>query len=175
MCPEVTVEEVVLTVEVTEQAPAQVTVQEVNRSVTVATPGPQGPTGATGPAGADGDDGPQGPQGVPGNGFNPAGPFTVAQGNNDALTGEVYDPADYDMIDYWFKIKRANTAFVRKEFTIMFVDGAWSGVDGPERYDEDFDESEVEFTVDAVTGQVSAENNGTGSVEIHVQKNPWAT
>ena len=117
----------------------------------------------------------RGPQGIAGAGFTQSGPFTVPQGNNDNLTGEIFNYTLVDMVDYITKVKRSSTAFVRVEFTLMYRGGLWALVFGGERYEDAANESEVAFTVDPVTAQVKAQNLGTGSVIIYVQKNAWPT
>lgn len=121
-----------------------------------------------------GPQGVQGIQGIPGEGFETRGPFSVAAGDDEDLTGEIWDSSVHNMVDYVAKVKRGTATFVRVEFTIFFHDGGWLLVPGGERYDDALDEAEVDFTVDPTSGQINAENTGSGSVAIHVQSNPWA-
>jgi hypothetical protein len=139
--------------------------------------GPQGPQGEPGPQGEQGIQGiqgPQGEQGETGNGLVFTGPFTVAESDNEDLTGEVFDSGSVNMIDCIAKVRRGTTAFVKVMFTLVFRNSAWEYIDGGERFNEAGLWSEVVFTVDAVTGQINADNQGSGDVEIHLQKTIWA-
>lgn len=138
--------------------------------------GAQGPQGIQGPQGDQGDAGPQGPQGdqgPPGDGFLQTGPFTVAGSDDEDLSGETTDSSIYNMVEFTAKIRRGTSAFVKQSFTIFHRDGGWELADEPQVYADAGDESEVEFTCDPSTAQINAENQGSGSVEIYLQKNRW--
>lgn len=189
MCP-VEVQEIIVEVEVTPGP---------NNEVEVTTPGPQGGQGPSGTIAVGtvttvdpGDPAtvtnvgsstaavfdfeiPQGEQGIPGDGLVKAGPFAVASSDDEDLTGEIWDSSTYFAVDYVAYVRRGTATIVRVEFSIMFFDGGWLLVTGGERYDDDLDEAEVTFTVDPTSGQINAENTGSGSVNIYVEKNPWAS
>lgn len=178
----------------------EVVVQEgPSNEVVVVTPGPQGGTGPAGTvavgttttltpgtpatvtntgtptAGILNFGIPQGLQGIPGNGFIQTGPFTVAGGANQNLSGETTAFATYNMVEYTAKILRSTTTFVQQKFIIVYRNGGWKMVDGGQRYDDAGVESLVVFTVDPTSGQINASNTGSGNVTIYLQKNNWTT
>lgn len=100
-------------------------------------------------------------------GFVGGGPLTVASGT-DEDTGEAYDEAENDAIDYIAWV-RGTSIRSRYEFSVIFDGANWAYVPGPERH---FDEiASVFFSVgDTATGEVNIENTGGVDVDVTWQK-----
>jgi hypothetical protein len=72
------------------------------------------------------------------------------------------------MVDYIAKVVDANDMFYRYEFTIMYENNAWVFVPGTDRYPTT--DLGIVFTVDPTSGQINADNTGSESVQIFLQK-----
>ncbi len=107
-------------------------------------------------------------------GFLSSGPFTVVNGFPQALAGEVYSSASYRQIDFRGSMFAGTTVASLVEFSIFFRDSAWELVMAGERYSDSAVASSVTFTVNAATGQITAENIGVDDVEISFKKTAWA-
>lgn len=125
--------------------PIEVTVEPIIYEVEVGVPGAQGPPGPPGEGSPIG---------------TPYGPYVLANNTTSVLINAVFDPLDGEVVDFIAVVARGPTIMVRQEFTIFYRNGAWELAEGETRRASAA--SGVTFSVDPVTGQLSATADNFG-------------